>query len=207
MKYRKFTVAKISKALGGLLNLLGKTPAREDIGAFKDIPANDPVDLSKVKELHRDLDFQTTESIRLGMVPRGTEFDASIFNEIPDIAEYYEDLPNIFKFDNPNSLRSARDERINFIDSQEKIDKIRSYGFPIERDPDFKGDPGPDNVNYRAFLRKKNMKFSDVFDYDPNKITGNELLQKQAEFEFYKEQGFDPDTIRELLNIELDKDR
>ena len=51
------------------------------------------------------------------------------------------------------------------------------------------------------------MKFSDVFDYDPNKITGNELLQKQAEFEFYKEQGFDPDTIRELLNIKLDKDR
>ena len=187
--------------------MLGKTPAREDIGAFKDIPANDPVDLSKVKELHRDLDFQTTESIRLGMVPQGTEFDASIFRAIPELDDYYSDLPDIFRFDNPNSSRTARDERISFIDSREKIDKIRQYGFPIERDPDFKGDPGPDNVFYRAFLRKKNMKFSDVFDYDPNKISGNELLQKQAEFEFYKEQGFDPDTIRELLNIKLDKDR
>ena len=200
-------MAKLDKALGALLDLLGKRPAREDIGAFKDIPANDPVDLSKVKELHRDLDFQTTESIRLGMVPQGTEFDASIFRAIPELDDYYSDLPNIFRFDNPNSSRTARDERISFIDSREKIDKIRQYGFPIERDPDFKGDPGPDNVNYIAFLRKKNMKFSDVFDYDPNKITGNELLQKQAEFEFYKEQGFDPDTIRELLNIKLDKDK
>ena len=142
--------------------MLGKTPAREDIGAFKDIPANDPVDLSKVKELHRDLDFQTTESIRLGMVPQGTEFDASIFRAIPELDDYYSDLPDIFRFDNPNSSRTARDERINFIDSREKIDKIRQYGFPIERDPDFKGDPGPDNVFYRAFLRKKNIKNIDI---------------------------------------------
>ena len=200
-------MAKLDKALGALLDLLGKRPAREDIGAFKDIPANDQVNLSKVEELHKDLNFETQSARQQGMIDMNTELDASIFRAIPELDDYYSDLPNIFRFDNPNSSRTARDERISFIDSREKIDKIRQYGFPIERDPDFKGDPGPDNVFYRAFLRKKNMKFSDVFDYDPNKISGNELLQKQAEFEFYKEQGFDPDTIRELLNIKLDKDK
>ena len=200
-------MAKLDKALGALLDLLGKRPAREDIGAFKDIPANDQVNLSKVEELHRDLNFETQSARQQGMIDMNTELDASIFRAIPELDDYYSDLPDIFRFDNPNSSRTARDERINFIDSREKIDKIRQYGFPIERHPDFKGDPGPDNVFYRTWLRNKNMKFEDVFDYDPDKISINELLKKQAEYEFLKSYGLSPEDIRDILNVKLDKDR
>tara|TARA_R100000329_G_scaffold23194_1_gene22252 strand:- start:581 stop:1183 length:603 start_codon:yes stop_codon:yes gene_type:complete len=200
-------VAKLDKALGALLDLLGKRPAREDIGAFKDIPANDQVNLSKVEELHKDLNFETQSARQQGMIDMNTELDASIFRAVPELDDYYSDLPNIFRFDNPNSPRTARDERISFIDSREKIDKIRQYGFPIERDPDFKGDPGPDNVFYRTWLRNKNMKFEDVFDYDPDKISINELLKKQAQYEFLKSYNLSPEDIRDILNVKLDKDK
>jgi len=200
-------MAKLDKALGALLDLLGKRPAREDIGAFKDIPANDQVDLSKVQELHQDLNFETQSARQQGMIDMNTELDASIFRAVPELDDYYSDLPDIFRFDNPNSSRTARDERISFIDSREKIDKIRQYGFPIERDPDFKGDPGPDNVFYRTWLRNKNMKFEDVFDYDPDKISINELLKKQAQYEFLKSYNLSPEDIRDILNVKLDKDK
>tara|TARA_R100000781_G_scaffold114905_1_gene87806 strand:+ start:1808 stop:2467 length:660 start_codon:yes stop_codon:yes gene_type:complete len=212
----------LNKALQAILQALNKVP--EDVGALKNIPANDPVNMGKLKKLDEELESYSIEARGKGEIDKNEHLDLGAF----DFGwENYEDIPDIFKYDNPIHLPTAKNARVNFIRQYDEAENIRKYGPPPEPiDPDFyklphvaaakaSKDPrkleyafGPARSFYRKWKKEKDMTLNDILGINPDKLvedisklnmTGKEYLEKQAKVLYWKDQGFDMETIKDLI--------
>jgi len=117
-------VAKISKALGALFDLLGKRPAREDIGALPDATPKDPSKRTFLKgAASAPIVYGALSNIPLGKVEQVIPKNFNIFKDLPKFTKILDkDLESILGYDIPlKNFKDRIEKRSGIFSAQSGI--------------------------------------------------------------------------------------